>query len=82
LGKDAQNKIMKSYKDICKGYGPEGFYTKRGDSRQNRDTIEHFINYCTSEKNKFNRVLRTDMVGVILNNLQQKLFELYGCTNN
>ena len=82
LGKEAQNKILKSYRDICKGYGPEGYYTKRGDSRQNRDTIEHFINYCTSEKNKFNRVLRTDMVGAILSNLQQKLFELYGCTNN
>lgn len=82
LGKDSQNKIVKSYKDICKGYGPDGFYTKRGDSRLNHDTIKHFIIYCTSEKNKYNRVLWTEMVGAILKNLQQKLFELYGCTKN
>lgn len=82
LGEDIQNKILKSYKDICKGYSPDGFYTKRGDSHNNRDTIEHFIRYCTSEKNKFNRVTWNEQVRNILNNLQLKLFDLYGCTNN
>lgn len=82
LGKDLQNKIVKSYKDICKGYSPSGFYTRRGDSKSNRDTIEHFVKYCTSDKNRYNRVIWSDHVRTILNNLQQKLLELYGCTNN
>ncbi|MBQ5593167.1 MAG: hypothetical protein IIU76_01125, partial [Bacteroidales bacterium] len=82
LGNETQMKIVKTYKYICKEYGPDGYYTKRGDSRQNREAIEHFINYCTYEGNKFNRVIKTNQVMTILNNLQQKLFELYGCTNN
>ncbi|MBO5815585.1 MAG: hypothetical protein J6R30_05670 [Bacteroidales bacterium] len=82
LGKEIQTKILKSYKEICKGYAPGGFYTKRGDNHTNRDTIEHFIRYCTSKKNHFCGVTWNEQVGTILKKLQDKLFELYGCTNN
>ena len=82
LGKDSQNKIVNSYKIICEGYGPTGYYTMRRDSKSNRNTIDHFLRYCTSKKNIRNQVIKSDQVRTVLNNLQQKLFELYGCTND
>ena len=51
--------VLANFKHIQKEYQPGGFYSKRNDSRENSNVIDHFEKWCFSDKNSFKRIQRT-----------------------
>ncbi len=51
--------VLANFKHIQKEYQPGGFYSKRNDSRENSNVIDHFEKWCFSDKNSFKRIPRT-----------------------
>lgn len=74
---DIEKKIVANLKNIQSGYRPGGFYEQRGDSKDLKNIIDHFVKYCFSEKNKYNRIDYSDKNRSVLDAIQLKLFSKY-----
>ena len=55
-----KDKIKKNLKTIQEGYRPNGYYDKRGDAKDNKKVIEHFLVWNVSEKNNYNKLQQSD----------------------
>ena len=51
--------VLANFRHIQKEYQPGGFYSKRNDSRENSNVIDHFEKWCFSEKNSYKKLPRT-----------------------
>lgn len=77
---ELRRKLIANIRHIQKQYQPDGYYGKRKDSNDNADVIDHLIRWCVSEKNRYNRIDKTDYNFRTLEQLKQLLLKYY-CGN-
>ena len=73
---DVLRKIDSGFKYFIKGYQPGGFYDKPGADKSNHHVIDHWVSWCFSEVNKYNRL--SNEYRFIIDSVAKKLKEYYG----
>lgn len=72
-----REKIKKNLKTIQEGYRSNGYYDKRGDPKDNKKVIDHFLVWNISDKNQYNKLSQNDFPNEIREEIRKILENKY-----
>jgi hypothetical protein len=72
-----KNTVKANLKKIQDGYKTNGFYHNRGDSKDNKAVIDHFLNWNISEKNQYYKLPKNDFPDELRDEIRKILESKY-----